>query len=60
VISALRSEKTSVSPLSTVVTGSTALSSHKIDTVITKVGKGKAKVESHPKELTGNAEGAGE
>jgi hypothetical protein len=31
-----------------------------IDTVITKVSKGKAKVESHPKELTGNAEGAGE
>jgi len=33
---------------------------HEIDTVITKVGKGKAKGESHPKELTGNAEGAGE
>jgi hypothetical protein len=33
---------------------------HMIDTVITKVSKGKAKVESHPKELTGNAEGAGE
>ena len=60
VISVSRSGKKSVSPLSTVVTGSTALSSHKIDTVITKVGKGKAKGESHPKELTGNAEGAGE
>ena len=33
---------------------------HEIDTVITKVGKGKAKGESHPKELTGNAEGEGE
>jgi hypothetical protein len=33
---------------------------HEIDMVITKVGKGKAKGESHPKELTGNAEGAGE
>ena len=33
---------------------------HEIDTVITKVGKGKAKGESHPKELMGNAEGAGE
>ncbi len=33
---------------------------HEIDTVITKVGKGKAKGESQPKELTGNAEGAGD